>query len=153
DGVLEPGRVLHHGVNRIGQAGLIELWPRCQPVAVDEPEPWAVPEVTPGPPAPHERLAQAIAAKIAAMVHHERLESKDREIQAGDILVLVRSRDPFVLSLVRELKRHQISVSGIDRLRLLEDIAVMDLMAFADFLLMPEDDLNLAALLKSPLIG
>ena len=152
-GVLEPGQVLHHGVNRIGQSGLVELWPRCQPVGVDEPEAWAVPEVTPGPLAPHERLAQAIAAKIAAMVHHERLESKDRPIQPGDIMVLVRSRDPFVLSLVRALKARSIAVSGIDRLRLLEDIAVRDLVAFADFLLMPEDDLNLAALLKSPLIG
>jgi ATP-dependent helicase/nuclease subunit A len=151
DGVLEPGQTLTHGVHRRGQEGLIELWPRCQPVAVAEPEPWAPPQVTPGPPAPHERLAQAIAAKIAGMVGHDRLESKDRVIRAGDIMVLVRARDPFVLSLVRALKKENIAVSGIDRLRLLEDIAVMDLMAFADFLLLPEDDLNLAALLKSPL--
>ncbi|HVY99857.1 MAG TPA: double-strand break repair helicase AddA [Dongiaceae bacterium] len=151
DGVLDPGKSLTHGVHRRGQAGLVELWPRCQPVGVAEPDPWAPPRVTPGPPAPHERLAQALAAKIADMVGRDRLESKDRLVRAGDILVLVRSRDPFVLSLVRALKGKGIAVSGIDRLRLLEDIAVMDLMAFADFLLMPEDDLNLAALLKSPL--
>jgi ATP-dependent helicase/nuclease subunit A len=150
-GVLEPGQALTHGVHRRGQAGLVELWPRCRPVGTAEPEPWAPPQVTPGAPLPHERLAQAIAAKIADMVGRERLESKDRPIRAGDILVLVRSRDPFVLSLVRALKKAGIAVSGIDRLRLLEDIAVMDLIAFADFLLMPEDDLNLAALLKSPL--
>ena len=151
DGVLEPSQSLQHGVHRRGQAGLVELWPRCQPVGVAEPEPWAAPQVTPGPPAPHERLAQAIGAKIADLVGRDRLESKDRSVRAGDIMVLVRSRDPFVLSLVRALKGRNIAVSGIDRLRLLEDIAVMDLMAFADFLLMPEDDLNLAALLKSPL--
>jgi ATP-dependent helicase/nuclease subunit A len=109
--------------------------------------------VTAGVASPAERLAQAIAAKIAAMVGKEMLESRDRPIRAGDVMVLVRSRDPFVLNLVRALKGQGIAVSGIDRLRLLEDIAVMDLMAFADFLLMPEDDLNLAALLKSPLIG
>ena len=87
------------------------------------------------------------------MIGEERLESKDRPIQPGDIMVLVRRRDRFVPALVRALKARRVPVSGIDRLRLPEDIAVMDLMAFADFLLMPEDDLTLAALLKSPLIG
>jgi ATP-dependent helicase/nuclease subunit A len=153
DGVLDPGQSLTHGLKRTGQAGLVEVWPRCQPVKVDDPAPWAVPEVTAGVASPLERLAQAIAAKIAAMVGKEQLPSRGRPIRAGDIMVLVRSRDPFVLNLVRALKGQGIAVSGIDRLRLLEDIAVMDLMAFADFLLMPEDDLNLAALLKSPLIG
>lgn len=153
DGVLDPGRYLVHGLKRTGQAGLVEVWPRCQPVKLDDPEPWAVPQVTAGIASPLERLAQAIAAKIASMVGKEMLESRGREVRAGDIMVLVRSRDPFVLNLVRALKGQAIAVSGIDRLRLLEDIAVMDLMAFADFLLMPEDDLNLAALLKSPLIG
>ena len=33
DGVLEPGDALTHGVHRLGQAGLVELWPRCQPIA------------------------------------------------------------------------------------------------------------------------
>ena len=152
-GVLEPGDVLRHGINRVGQEGIVELWPRTKPVAAEEPEPWAVPAVTVGIASPLERLAQAIAAKIAAMVGNEKLGSKNRPIRAGDIMVLVRSRDPFVLNLVRALKGRGIPVSGIDRLRLLEDIAVMDLVAFADFLLMPENDLNLAALLKSPLIG
>jgi ATP-dependent helicase/nuclease subunit A len=154
EGVLDPGQILTHGLKRTGQAGLVEVWPRCQPLKADDPEPWAVPQVTAGIASPLERLAQAIAAKIAAMVKgEEMLESRGRPIRAGDIMVLVRSRDPFVLNLVRALKAQKIEVSGIDRLRLLEDIAVMDLMAFADFLLMPEDDLNLASLLKSPLIG
>ncbi len=153
DGVLDPGQSLTHGLKRTGQAGMVEVWPRCRPVKLDDPEPWAAPQVTTGMASPLERLAQAIAAKIAAMVGQEELPSRGRKIRAGDIMVLVRSRDPFVLNLVRWLKKEGIAVSGIDRLRLLEDIAVMDLMAFADFLLMPEDDLNLAALLKSPLIG
>jgi ATP-dependent helicase/nuclease subunit A len=44
-------------------------------------------------------------------------------------------------------------VVGVDRMILLDQIAVMDLMAFCRFLLLPEDNLNLAALLKSPLLG
>jgi ATP-dependent helicase/nuclease subunit A len=44
-------------------------------------------------------------------------------------------------------------VAGADRIHLLEQIAGMDLMALGRFVLLPEDDLNLAALLRSPLIG
>ena len=40
-------------------------------------------------------------------------------------------------------------VAGIDRMVLTEQLAVMDLAALGRFLLMPEDDLTLAALLKS----
>ena len=44
-------------------------------------------------------------------------------------------------------------VAGNDRMRLGEQLAVMDLIAFGQFLLLPEDDFNLAVLLKSPLLG
>jgi ATP-dependent helicase/nuclease subunit A len=149
-GVLDAD--LRHRAKRVGQAGAVELWPRAQPIEIEEPEPWAVPRVVPGAPAPHERLAQAIAARIASLTQEE-LESKGRRIRPGDILVLVRSRDAFVPALVRALKARGIPVSGVDRLKLLDEIAVMDLVAFAEFLLMPDDDLTLAALLKSPLVG
>ena len=44
-------------------------------------------------------------------------------------------------------------VAGADRLVLTEHIAVMDLMALADALLLPQDDLALATVLRSPLFG
>ena len=46
-----------------------------------------------------------------------------------------------------------IPVAGADRLVLTEHIAVMDLMVLADALLLPDDDLALATVLKSPLFG
>ena len=45
------------------------------------------------------------------------------------------------------------AIAGADRIKLTEHIAVMDLMALGRVMLLPEDDLSLAALLKSPLIG
>src|SRR3546814_6650831 len=39
------------------------------------------------------------------------------------------------------------------RMVLTDQIAVMDLMAFGQFLLLPEDDLTLATVLKGPLVG
>jgi ATP-dependent helicase/nuclease subunit A len=66
--------------------------------------------------------------------------------------VLVRKRDAFVNALTRALKRRgNIPVAGADRLKLTSHIAVQDLVALGRFLLLPEDDLSLAALMKSPL--
>src|SRR5205807_5570040 len=73
--------------------------------------------------------------------------------RAGDVLVLVRQRGPLFDAVIRALKEAQIPVAGADRLVLTEHIAVMDLMALADALLLPEDDLALASVLKSPLFG
>src|SRR5262249_30553556 len=71
----------------------------------------------------------------------------------GDVLILVRQRGSLFESIIRSLKEAGIAVAGADRLVLTEHIAVMDLMALADALLLPEDDLALATVLKSPLFG
>ena len=73
--------------------------------------------------------------------------------RAGDILVLVRQRGALFDAVICELKRAGVAVAGADRLMLTEHIAVMDLMALADALLLPDDDLALASVLKSPLFG
>ena len=83
----------------------------------------------------------------------EILEAKGRPIRPGDIMILVRRRTGFVDELVRRLKQADISVAGVDRMVLTEQLAVMDLMALGQFLLLPEDDLTLATVLKGPLIG
>lgn len=68
--------------------------------------------------------------------------------------MLVRKRHAFVNALTRELKRRKnIPVAGADRLRLTDHIAVQDLLALGRFVVLPEDDLSLAALLKSPLFN
>jgi ATP-dependent helicase/nuclease subunit A len=54
---------------------------------------------------------------------------------------------------VRALKDRRIKVAGVDRMRLVEQLAVEDLMALLQVLLLPEDDLTLAAVLKGPLFG
>ena len=81
------------------------------------------------------------------------LASENRPIRAGDILILVRKRTPFAPAMISALKARGIKVAGADRLVLTEQIAVQDLMALGDFLTLPEDDLALASILKSPLFG
>ena len=69
------------------------------------------------------------------------------------MLVLVRRRDEFARALVRALKIRGVPVAGLDRMVLTDQPAVQDLMALADALLLPADDLTFACLLTSPLGG
>jgi len=100
------------------------------------------------------RLAQLIAKRIKRMVDEkEMLESKNRPIQPGDIMILVRRRGPIVEEIVRALKNLKIGVAGVDRMVLTDQMAVMDLIALGRVLLLPEDDLTLATVLKGPIAG
>lgn len=154
DGVAEADIPIRHQVQRIGQAGVVELWPLVEPQPQEPLESWA-PPVAPVPgDSPSARLATVIAATVRGWLDSgERLESNGRPIRPGDIMVLVRRRSSFVDELVRCLKQRNVPVAGVDRMVLTEQLAVMDLIAFGQFLLLPEDDLTLATVLKSPLIG
>ncbi|HVR67907.1 MAG TPA: double-strand break repair helicase AddA [Verrucomicrobiae bacterium] len=153
-GVITGGDWPEHETSRDGQAGLVELWPPVAPAEGEEPAPWELPlEPRPGD-SPRQRLALYIAAFIADMIGRgEKLDSQNRAVMAGDFLVLVRRRNAFVDELIRALKSRSVAVAGIDRLVLTEHIAVMDLMALGQFLLLPGDDLTLATVLKSPLLN
>ena len=69
------------------------------------------------------------------------------------MLILVRQRGELFEAIIRALKNEHVEVAGADRLVLTEHIAVMDLMVLADALLLPQDDLALATVLRSPLFG
>jgi len=161
DGVLFGEAGLSHDPVRVGQAGQVELWPAAEPQERDEPEPWEPPQARRGAAAPRTRLARLIARRIWRWTRAEEgahdpeawLASKGRRLRPGDILVLVRRRNDFVEELVRELKQHDVPVAGVDRMVLTEQLAVMDLVALGRSLLLPEDDLTLATVLKGPLIG
>ena len=56
----------------------------------------------------------------------------------------MRQRGALFEAIIRALKNENVEVAGADRLVLTEHIAVMDLMALADALLLPQDDLALA---------
>ena len=72
---------------------------------------------------------------------------------AGTFDVAVHNKPALVEALARAFKRQGIPVAGVDRMILTDQLAVMDLIKLGEFLLLPEDDLTLATVLKSPLIG
>jgi ATP-dependent helicase/nuclease subunit A len=142
-----------HVADRAGHAGLIEIWPTEKHEPAEPAEPWSPLLETSASPSVV-RLASRIAGTIAGWLDsREMLESEQRPVRAGDILVLVRKRLPLAPVLVSALKARGIPVAGADRLMLIEQIAVQDLVALGDLLTLPDDDLALATLLKSPLFG
>jgi ATP-dependent helicase/nuclease subunit A len=153
DGVVE-GAALRHDVSRTGQAGLVELWPLPpRPIATPV-DPWQLPLVRQPAQSPVVQAARLVARHIVELCRSGAvLESRGRPIAPGDVLVLVRRRTAFVEELVRALKEQQIPVAGVDRMVLTDQLAVMDLIALGRFLLLPDDDLTLACVLKSPLVG
>jgi ATP-dependent helicase/nuclease subunit A len=150
DGVALDGAAIRHVAARIGQAGLVELWPPCPAAAEDDDDT----SERSRPAESRTRLARTIAATIEGWLRRgERLTSRDRPIRPGDIMVLVRRRNEFVPDLLRALKERDVPVAGADRMKLTEQLAVNDLVALGRFLLLPEDDLTLAVVLKGPLFG
>ena len=145
---------LEHISWRRQQAGRVSLWPPIIIQKEKDSAAWLPPTVIKDTRTPKAKLAEDIASQIQSWIKEERLlPSKNRPIQAGDILILVRRRDQFVENLIRSLKARSISVSGADRLILNHHIAVQDLISLAKFALQPMDDLSLAEILKSPFIG
>jgi ATP-dependent helicase/nuclease subunit A len=125
--------------------GLTEIWRLEKPAERREIEGWDAPFDTLREESPLVTLARRIAADVKRTIAGGG--------KAGDVLVLVRWRGPLFEAIIRALKDAEVAVAGADRLVLTEHIAVMDLMALADCLLLPDDDLALASVLKSPLFG
>lgn len=125
--------------------GLVELWDLTEADLIEKKPAWQAPfDLQTARSAPA-KLAERIANTIAAW--------RRQGVSPKDVLILVRQRGPLFEAVIRALKQADIPVAGADRLVLTEHIAVMDLMVLADTLLLPEDDLALATILKSPLFG
>lgn len=102
-------------------------------------------------------LADQIADFIAHKINSKqmiRAKGKDpRPVRPRDFLILLRKRSDLFHQIIRALKSQNLPIMGADRLRISAELAVRDLTALMNFLATPEDDLSLAALLRSPLGG
>ena len=102
-------------------------------------------------------LAECIADQIHRWVSLEDRfvlqKGTRRHAQAGDIMVLVRQRKELAAQIVAKLYAKGVPVAGVDRLRLGAPLAVKDVLAALRFAAQPQDDLSLANLLASPLVG
>jgi ATP-dependent helicase/nuclease subunit A len=143
-----PGRHVAHHRNRLGR---VELW---QPFAIDADESEADEGEERWIDIRDRLYAEALASRIKNLLDDPPvLESTQRELTPGDILVLVRSRGELASLMVARLFGKGVPVAGVDRLHLHDPLAVQDLLAAIKFAVQPNDDLSLANLLVSPLIG
>lgn len=153
-GRLPAGTVAHFSANRFpGEVGLLK--PVSAVSHSDDEDDDAEPQGEEDWFTDQERLlADRIATQIKAWLDAGlMLESKGRALRPGDIMILLRKRGALARLIVARLYDAGVPVAGVDRLRLQAPLGVQDLMAALRFAAQPEDDLNLAGLLVSPLIG
>ena len=140
-----------HETARPHAPGLVDLWPATEPAPARDEDAWARPLDEPDEASPAVRLARRIAEAIDRW--RGAGDAFGHRIPPGDVLILVRSRNAFFEAMIRALKQRRVPVAGADRLALTTHIAVMDLLALGRSCLLPDDDLTLATVLKSPLVG
>ena len=103
----------------------------------------------------HAQMAARIADQIKRIIATETLPTPQgrRAITEGDFLILFQGRNPLFSETIRACKMSGLRVAGADRFRVGTVLAVRDIAALLNFLALPEDDLSLAATLRSPLFG
>ena len=162
DATFDParGRALDGGAAHIAHRpdmpGRAELWPPFEKARDPEPEHWYDPVDLPTGEHHAARLGRAVALRIKAMVDSATpIPGKDglRPVEPGDFLILVRRRSDIFHAIISACKAAGLPIAGSDRMRLGGELAVRDIAALLSFLSLPEDDLSLAAALRSPLFG
>ena len=140
--------ISHRSDNRKDLSGSVELWPAIlEEKKPPAPAGWNLPLGDPSNfKSAQERLARRIAQRIGEMI-------RKREARAEDFMILMRTRSPLMLHIIRELKLSGLPVSGLDRMVLSESLIIQDILAVCDFVLLPENDFALGCLLKSPFVG
>ncbi len=153
----EPGLEINHVPRRTdGLPGTIDIWPVEQDEPAEDRRAWDEPLDAAERTGAVRRLAERIAAEVVALVErgeavHDPDTNAARAANWGDVLVLVRKRGPMFEEVLRALKRAGVPTAGADRLKLAEHPVFEDLLALGRAALFPEDDLNLAGVLRSPL--
>ena len=139
--------------------GLVQVWPVPDQAGEMVIPDWQPLDAAVGQESQRLVLGRAIARHIHRLCYDrawadrpEAYVSAGRRAQPGDFMVLVQNRRPdFANALIGELKTCGVPVTGVDRLRLVQELVVQDLLALGEVCVQPGDDLSLAALLKSPL--
>ncbi|QKX02309.1 UvrD-helicase domain-containing protein [Wolbachia endosymbiont of Dirofilaria (Dirofilaria) immitis] len=146
---------IKHTPNRKNDQGYIEIWPLLPSLKEEKQQTLQIHLTDKKDYIMLDRLlAQSIAQKIHNWLSKGRiLVAKDRHIEPRDIMILVRQRNVLVDYIVSELKKAKVPVIGRDYFKIMDYIVIQDLIALAEFLLLPTNDLALANVLKSPLFN
>ncbi len=141
-----------HTASEKTRVGLVELWDIERPDEVEEVDDWRAPTDALQRNHPRLKLANRIARTIKGWIGSRVIAGGDRTVGAGDILILLQSRNVLFNALIGALRRHGVPVAGADRLKLQQSLIIQDMIMLGQFMRMPDDDHALACVLKSPLV-
>ncbi|MGE0045006.1 MAG: double-strand break repair helicase AddA [Hyphomonadaceae bacterium] len=147
---------MRHDAKRDAEEGRVEWWPLAPRPARAAPEAWDAPLDMEPADSSQVLIANALAAEAKRWIGEKQGvwdQGALRPMQAGDILILVRSRGQLFRQLIKAFKRAGLPVAGADRMILKDEIAVEDCLTLMRVAADPEDDYSLACLLKSPWLG
>ena len=145
------GEVPDHYSHMSSHVGQVELLAPVSPknedeTGGDEEESWV--------PNQKRELAEKLADYAKELIDERPwLATQNRHLEPRDIMFLLSRRGDIASLLVAQLHERGVPVAGVDRLRLAQPLVVQDLLAAIRFVLQPEDDLSLACILVSPIIG
>lgn len=151
------GDKVQHIAFRNAMPGRVDLWPLVEKAKDDREDDWKNPVDLITEEHHFARLARLIAEEIDGLIAAGTCvpepEGGVRPVHAGDFLILVQRRSELFQEIIRACKAKGLPIAGADRLKLGAELAVKDITALLSFLATPEDDLSLAAVLRSPLCG
>ncbi len=130
--------------------GKVEIWPQIQKEKTEKKEinfEWKIDFSKDETQEEEEVLAEIIAHKI-------NLKVDSKLANYGDFMILLRNRtNGFDKALAKFFHQYQIPFTSVSKIKFSENILIQDLLSAAKFVLLPNDDLNLACLLKSPIFA
>ncbi len=153
---------LKHRAFNADLPGRVDLWPAIEQSGSPEEGDWFDPVDRVGETHHSVVLAKRIAREIKRMItdNYTIADQKgddgiygQRNVRAGDFLILVQRRSDLFHEIIRACKAEGLPIAGADRLKVGAEMAVRDLEALLSFLSTPEDSLSLAVTLRSPLFG
>jgi ATP-dependent helicase/nuclease subunit A len=164
DQVFAPGRAARSGFGPRAdvepehtayakeRVGLVEIWDLIMPDENEVRDNWRAPVGSKSNSHPRLKLAKRIARTIKSWLGTRHLTGQNKKVDAGDILILLQSRNDLFHALLGALRRHDVPVAGADRLKLQDSLIVQDLIMLGQIIRMPHDDHAVACILKSPLV-
>ena len=157
EGMEGLGGGTHHIAFHATLPGRVDLWPPIERPAKAEDTPWdqAIDQI--GSDDERVTLARRIAQQIRHMIDTGTqipdVAGAARAVHEGEFLILVQRRNVLFTEIIRQCKAQGLAIAGADRMALGAELAVRDIGSVLAFLSLPEDDLSLAAALRSPLFG
>lgn len=163
---------IKHNIVRKDGIGRVELWPlvevkneattkneEIQIVKTEKLPEWEINYLDNIELTNKQKLAEVIAKEVNGWFENGKMifSRKDRalrHLKYSDIMILVKNRDKdFINYLIRQFNKCNIPTMGNDRFNLSENIISQDIISLCKFVLFNEDDLNLANIIKSPILN